>query len=77
MKLSEDEVLDARQALAEHTEALRPSNTLAATANQNRFDLQPSRTTIPPFDVERARKIRWEEIRLGRQLTSDELKKVG
>jgi hypothetical protein len=72
VKLNQDEITEARQALDEHTAALKPSNSLAATANQNRFDLMPNRTTLPVFDVHAARALAYERIRLNRELTTEE-----
>lgn len=72
MKLNQDEITEARQALDEHTAALKPSNTLAASASLNRFDLMPNRTTLPAFNVHAARALAHERIRLNRELTTEE-----
>jgi len=71
-KLNRDEITEARQALDDHTEALRPTNTLAASASLNRFDLMPNRTTLPAFNVHAARELAYERIRLNREMTTAE-----
>jgi hypothetical protein len=50
----------------------KPSNTLAASASLNRFDLMPNRTTIPAFNIHAARALAFERIRLNRELTAEE-----
>lgn len=72
MRLSQDEVAAGRQALAEHTAALRPSNNLAASASQNRYDLTRNGTTLPALNLREARALAHERIRLQRELTPEE-----
>jgi hypothetical protein len=71
-KLNQDEITAARQALDDHTEGLRPTNTLAASTNLNRYDLMPNRTTLPAFNVHAARTLAHERMRLNRELTTAE-----
>lgn len=61
--LSNDRVLDARQALAEHTDAMKPSNNLAVSATQNDWTRFASRTTVQPLDLNAARAAAHERIR--------------
>jgi hypothetical protein len=57
VKLSQDEILDAQQALAEHTAATKPSHTDTRTVND--FMAAPGRSTVQLLDVRKARAEAW------------------
>jgi hypothetical protein len=57
-RISRDEI---QQALAEHTEAMQPSQT--DTPTQNDWTKCAGLTTLPPFDVNAARAVAHERIR--------------
>jgi hypothetical protein len=60
-QLSNDEVLDAQQALAEHTEAVKPRHT--DTSNTSDFMATPSRWNAPQLNITDARAAAHERIR--------------
>jgi hypothetical protein len=77
VKLNLDEITDARQALEEHTAALKPSNNLAASAAANDYMRHPQRwLTQPKYTIGQMRAIRHEEIRRGRTLSEAEKAEV-
>jgi hypothetical protein len=61
-KLSQDEVLDARTALEEHTAALQPKH--ADTTKANDWTQCEGLTTMPKFDLAARRAEAHETLRL-------------
>jgi hypothetical protein len=62
-RLSNDEVLDARQTLETHTVDMKPTNGLATSAEQNDWTKKPSRWNAPVLNITDARAAAHERIR--------------
>jgi hypothetical protein len=63
MKLNQDEMLAAQQALADHTQQIHTQNNLAASVTQNNYEAAPGRWNAPRLSITEARAARHAEIR--------------